>query len=134
MFPIFILTLAYSKTRGNQVFIGLALSTTGMLVAFAPFDMFKTTNKNSMGQKIDMESGGGGDGQKVILEHLKPESRKNIVGVEAQVWSETIKGERYGGVLYTPKLVGFAESAWAPERKWETIEDRTKREESIQHD
>jgi hexosaminidase len=33
-----------------------------------------------------------------------------------------------------PKLIGFAESAWAPERKWETIDDRTEREKAIQRD
>ena len=130
----FYFDLAYSKDPREPGLYWAGFVDTRNAFAFAPFDMFKTTNKNSMGQKIDMESGGGGDGQKVILEHLKPESRKNIVGVEAQVWSETIKGRDMVEYYILPKLVGFAESAWAPERKWETIEDRTKREESIQHD
>ena len=86
-----------------------------------------------MGQKIDLESGGG-DGGKAIVERLAPQSRKNIVGVEAQVWSETIKGRDMMEYYILPKLVGFAESAWAPERKWEKIEDRIEREESIQQD
>jgi len=33
-----------------------------------------------------------------------------------------------------PKLIGFAESAWAPERKWETMNDKAAREERIQQD
>ena len=31
-----------------------------------------------------------------------------------------------------PKLIGFAESAWSAERKWETINDKTERELLIQ--
>lgn len=130
----FYFDLAYSKDPQEPGLYWAGFVDTRNAFAFAPYDMFKTTNKNSMGQKIDLESGGGGNGQKVILEHLKPESRKNIVGVEAQVWSETIKGRDMVEYYILPKLVGFAESAWAPERKWEKIEDRTKREESIQHD
>ena len=64
----------------------------------------------------------------MIVEHLKPEARKNILGVEAQVWSETIKGRDMLEYYTLPKLIGFAESAWAPERDWETIEDRVERE------
>jgi hexosaminidase len=30
-----------------------------------------------------------------------------------------------------PKLMGFAESAWAAERHWETVEDKTQREKLI---
>jgi len=67
-----------------------------------------------------------------ILEHLKPQSRKNILGVEAQVWSETIKGRDMVEYYMLPKLIGFAESAWAAERSWETIEDKMERENVIQ--
>lgn len=90
---------------------------------FAPYDMFKTTFKNSMGKKLDKEFTG-----KV---RLKPEARKNIIGVEAQIWSETIKGRDMIEYYSLPKLLGFSESAWAPARPWETIEDQTARERSM---
>lgn len=127
----FYFDLAYSKDPQEPGLYWAGFVDTRNAFAFAPYDMFKTTNKNSMGQKIDLESGGG-DGKKAIVEHLTPQSRKNIVGVEAQVWSETIKGRDMMEYYILPKLMGFAESAWAPERKWEKIEDRTEREESIQ--
>ena len=53
-------------------------------------------------------------------EQLKPEARKNVIGLEAQLWSETIKGRDMIEYYMLPKLIGFAESAWSPERKWET--------------
>ncbi|MDH4091035.1 MAG: carbohydate-binding domain-containing protein [Cyclobacteriaceae bacterium] len=99
---------------------------------FAPYDMFKTTNKNAMGQKLDLESGGADEGAAMIVEHLKPEARGNILGVEAQVWSETIKGREMLEYYMLPKLIGFAESAWAAPRVWETVEDRSLREQEMQ--
>ncbi|GAB3023038.1 family 20 glycosylhydrolase [Spirosoma pulveris] len=89
--------------------------------AFAPFDMFKTTYKTSMGKPLDFTG----------LERMKPEARKNIRGLEAQLWSETVKGRDMAEYYMLPKLMGFAESAWAPERAWETIENRAAREKAI---
>lgn len=88
---------------------------------FAPFDMFKTTYKNSMGQPLSFAG----------LERMKPEARKNVVGIESQLWSETVKGRDMAEYYTLPKLLGFAESAWAPERNWETLEDRQAREKAI---
>ncbi|GAB4000700.1 family 20 glycosylhydrolase [Spirosoma daeguense] len=89
--------------------------------AFAPYDMFKTTYKTSMGKPLSFAG----------LERMKPEARKNIRGVEAQLWSETVKGREMAEYDILPKLLGFAESAWAPERPWETIENRDAREKSM---
>ncbi|MBT1698872.1 carbohydate-binding domain-containing protein [Fulvivirgaceae bacterium PWU4] len=92
---------------------------------FAPYDMFITTPENSMGREIDMD--------KVYAdkERLKPEARKNILGVEAQLWSETIKGREMVEYYMLPKLIGFSESAWSPAREWETLPDQAKREASM---
>jgi hexosaminidase len=89
---------------------------------FAPYDMFKTTFVTAMGKPLNFNG----------LEKLKPEARKNIIGVESQLWSETVKGRDMIEYDILPKLLGFAESAWAAERPWETIENREAREKSIQ--
>ncbi|GAB4017868.1 family 20 glycosylhydrolase [Spirosoma koreense] len=88
---------------------------------FAPFDMFKTTFKTAMGKPLNFAG----------LERMKPEARKNIRGVEAQLWSETVKGRAMAEYDILPKLLGFAESAWAAQRPWETIDDKSAREKSI---
>lgn len=88
---------------------------------FAPFDMFKTTYKNSMGSPLSFAG----------LERMKPEARKNVIGIEAQLWSETVKGRDMAEYYTLPKLLGFAESAWAPARSWETIDNREAREKAI---
>ncbi|WP_019990242.1 family 20 glycosylhydrolase [Rudanella lutea] len=88
---------------------------------FAPYDMFKTTYKTAMGDPLDFTG----------RERLRPDARPNIRGVEAQLWSETVKGRDMAEYYMLPKLMGFAESAWAPERPWETVDDRVARERAI---
>jgi hexosaminidase len=92
---------------------------------FAPFNYFVTTFRTSMGQPIDIEKV-----QKESI-HLTEEARNNILGVQAQLWSETIKGREMIEYYMLPKLIGFSESAWSPERPWEFMEDRTAREQAM---
>ncbi len=96
--------------------------------AFAPYDLFKTTTKTVMGRTIDV------DKEFANKVRLKPEARKNILGVQAQIWSETIKGPEMLEYYYLPRLIAFSETAWSPERKWETIENRTAREKQLDSD
>ncbi len=93
--------------------------------AFAPFDLFKTTTRSAMGKQIETD--------KAYLKkvRLKPEAQKNILGVQAQIWSETIKGTDMLEYYYLPRLIAFSETAWSPERKWETIENKRARELAI---
>ncbi|MFC4871484.1 family 20 glycosylhydrolase [Negadavirga shengliensis] len=92
---------------------------------FAPFDWFKTTYKTSMGKQINQEE------EFKEMVRITPEARKNIIGLEAQLWSETIKGRDMIEYYMLPKMLGYAESAWAAERSWETIPDAKMREAQI---
>ncbi len=93
---------------------------------FAPFNYMVTTFRTSMGQPIDIDA----VQQKYL--RLDADSYSNIRGVQAQLWSETIKGREMIEYYMLPKLIGFAESAWAAERPWETIEDRAVREQGME--
>jgi hexosaminidase len=86
---------------------------------FAPFDMFRTTEENAMGKVLKEEFVG--------KELLKPEARKNIIGIEAQLWCEAIHGRDQLEYMILPKLMGFSESGWGKERKWENIADKNAR-------
>jgi hexosaminidase len=96
--------------------------------AFAPFDMFKTTTKTPLGRIVDTEK------EYKDKVRLKPEARKNILGVQAQIWSETIKGPDMLEYYYLPRLIAFSETAWSPERKWETMENKAARDNQITKD
>jgi hexosaminidase len=88
---------------------------------FAPYNMFSTTLESNMGKPLDIRTDFAG------MEPLRPDARKNIIGVEAQLWSETVKGRTMMEYYMLPKLIGFAESAWASERTWEMMSPSGKR-------
>ncbi|WP_020531805.1 family 20 glycosylhydrolase [Flexithrix dorotheae] len=107
---------------------------------FSPYNMFRTTLNTAMGQdirvlrtetkgdkKVDIAEIKPGDNSTYEWERLKPEAYKNILGIEAQIWSETIKGRDMLEYYYLPKLMGFAESAWTDERTWENENDEVRR-------
>lgn len=88
---------------------------------FIPYDVFKSSLWDHMGRPILPETAYAG------MERLKPEARGNILGIQAQLWSETIKN---GGMLeYSslPKLLGFAERAWSKAPAYETMEHTASR-------
>lgn len=93
---------------------------------FAPFDWFKTTFRTSMGEPIDTE-----EASKDMVQ-IRSDSKKNIIGVEAQLWSETIKGREMVEYYTFPKIIGFAESGWAKERSWENQTNISLRNTDIQ--
>jgi hexosaminidase len=117
----FYFDLGYSKDPKEPGLYWAGFVDTRDAWQFAPFDMYKTTMYNSMGRKLDPAVDYKGK------ERLKPEARKNILGLEAQLWSETIKGRDMIEYYMLPKLLGFAESAWAAPRRWETVENEKER-------
>lgn len=124
----FYFDLAYSKDPKEPGLYWAGFVDTRDAWLFAPYDMYKTTLETSMGRRIDPKK------EYAEKVRLKPEARKSILGLEAQLWSETIKGRDMIEYYMLPKLMGFAESAWAQERSWETIEDPGMRQEAIQEE
>lgn len=118
----FYFDLAYNNDPKEPGLSWVASVDTRDNYTFAPYDMFKTTYTTAMGKPMVFDK----------VERLKPEARKNIIGVECQLWSETVKGRDMMEYYTLPKLMGFAESAWSAERSWETIADKTTREKVIQ--
>ncbi len=81
---------------------------------FAPYNSFITNLRTSMGRVIDP------DVEFENRERLKQGASKNILGLQAQLWAETIKGPQMLEYYALPKLIGFAESAWSKPRQWES--------------
>lgn len=121
----FYFDLAYDKDPKEPGLYWAGFVRTRDAWGFAPFDLFKTTTHAANGREINREV------EYKDMVRLKPEARKHILGVEAQLWSETIKGRDMIEYYMLPKLLGFAESAWARERVWETIDNDEKREKSM---
>lgn len=50
---------------------------------------------------------------------LKHTARKNILGLQAQLWSETIDSAQRLEYYLLPRLLALAERAWSPQPAWE---------------
>ena len=114
----FYFDLAYDKDPEEAGLYWAGFINTKNAYEYAPFDVFKTTKRdNAQYTPIDplVEFAG--------MERLNSNGRQNILGLQAQLWSETVKGPQMLEYYLLPKLFGFAESAWAKERVWETEDD-----------
>ncbi|WP_339903355.1 family 20 glycosylhydrolase [uncultured Cyclobacterium sp.] len=121
----FYFDLAYSNDPEEPGLYWAGFVNTKNAWAFAPYDWFKTTYKTSMGEVIDREK----DFNDMV--RIDPAAKKNIIGLEAQLWSETVKGPEMAEYYMFPKMLGFAESAWAAERDWEKEPDLKKMDQKI---
>ena len=109
----FYLDLAYSKDPKEPGLYWGGFVNARSTWQFAPYNSFNTNLKSGMGQPIDTDPAFAG------LERLRPENAGNIVGLQAQLWGETIKGNEMLEYYALPKMLGFAETAWTKERIWE---------------
>ncbi len=113
--------LAYNKDPREPGLYWAGFINTRSAWEFVPEDMFKSTKKDDMGKLYDPETNFEG------MEKLRPSSRKNILGIQGQLWCETVKGPDMLEYYYLPKLLGLAERAWSPHPEWAAIADHNKR-------
>lgn len=90
--------------------------------SFVPEDIYKSTKQDPYGNTFDPATDFEG------MERLTGKGLENIIGIQAELWSETIKGDDMLEYYYLPKIMGLAERAWSPRPAWSRIEDHTLRE------
>ncbi len=88
---------------------------------FAPYNSFTTNLRSSMGREINPEEEYAG------MERLRPGAEKNLIGLQAQLWAETIRGDGMLEYYALPKLAGLAERAWSQAGSWEKETHRARR-------
>ena len=121
----FYFDLAYSNDPEEPGLYWAGFVNTKNAWAFAPYDWFKTTYKTSMGRTIDRAK------EFKDMVRINPDAKDHIIGLEAQLWTETVKGRDMAEYYMFPKMLGFAESAWAAERDWEKEPDLVKMDQNI---
>lgn len=89
------------------------------LFRFIPFDYYKNQTSRETGEPLPKS-------HFEKMERLKPESKANIVGLQAPLWSEIITSEERLEYLLLPKVLGLAERAWAPDPAWANEQDPEK--------
>ena len=117
----FYFDLAYSHHPAERGLYWGGFVNTRSAFDFAPFDVFKSTLADKWGNPYDPQKDFEG------MTRLSVKAYDRIIGLQAELWSETVKGGSMAEYYYLPKLIGFAERAWAGQPSWEGITDRDKR-------
>src|SRR4051812_35507003 len=86
---------------------------------FIPFDYYKNARVDRQGDPLDPAVFVGKD-------RLTDYGHAHILGMQGNLWSETLGGEGRLEYMLVPKLFGLAERAWAPDPAWATERDSAK--------
>jgi hexosaminidase len=67
-------------------------------------------------------------------EKLNPDNIDNIIGIQSQIWSETIRNEDILDYMFMPNIIVFSQKAWSKDPEWMKISDKTKREYTLDYE
>ena len=74
---------------------------------FRPDDLYRSVERTMLGKRRNLEEYAASDKTPLV-----PDSAKNIKGVQAQLWSETVRSAAQLERYLFPKLLGVAQRAW----------------------
>jgi hexosaminidase len=120
----FYFDLAYNKDPREPGLYWGGFVDTRDAFEFVPYDVFKSIERKANGELYD-------DADFVGKEMLTTEGRRDILGMQGQLWSETLKGQDMLEYSYLPKMLGLAERAWYGQADWGDIADRRARNEAV---
>jgi len=90
------------------------------------FDIFNNTygvEKNNISKEYIESS-----------EKLNPSNRDNIIGIQSQIWSETIRNEDILDYMFMPNIIVFSQKAWSKDPKWMKTSDKSNRELTLDYE
>jgi hexosaminidase len=96
--------------------------------SFVPENLFISTQTDDMGYEFTPEV------DFKDMERLQRSARSNIVGIQGQLWGETVKGRDMLEYYYLPKIYGLAQRAWEGTPPWSALTDATEREDALNQD
>ena len=108
------LDLAYSRhpeERGLQW--GGTVDEAGTF-ALMPYDFYRSMHDSINGRPRQWTTTPSG------LLPLQQDARKNIVGVQGQLWAECLRGPQWVEYQLFPKILGLLERGWNAKPEWET--------------
>ncbi len=120
----FYFDFAYNKHPEEAGFYWAGFVDTPDPFAFIPFDLYKSGVKDQMGRLIPESAYDD-------FEKLTNEGRKNILGLQGQLWGETFRSPERVEYMALPRIISLAERAWVPTQDWMDIEKRADRLEAL---
>lgn len=111
--------MAHYKSFDEPGYYWGAFSDIDKPFSFIPFDYFKNSKVDKNGLPINRAIFIG-------KQRLTDYGKSNIIGIQSALWGETVKGPERQEYMLLPRLLGFAERAWAQDPEWATTADTTK--------
>jgi hexosaminidase len=112
--------LAYEKHPEEIGYYWGAFIDTKKVYEFNPFNIYLGAKEDKFGNPLNQES----INSKVKISEA---GKKNILGIQGQLWAENLKGKEVLEYMAFPKLLALSERAWAQQPSWSTIQDDDKR-------
>ncbi|MBS1502434.1 MAG: carbohydate-binding domain-containing protein, partial [Bacteroidetes bacterium] len=119
----FYLDMAHYKSFDEPGYYWGAFADIDKLFSFIPFDYFKNSKVDRNGLPID---------PKIFVgkQRLTDYGKGNIIGLQCALWGENIKSNERLEYMMLPRMLGFAERAWAQDPAWAT-EPNTAKSDSL---
>ena len=113
----FYFDMAYSKHPREAGFYWAGFVDLDDPFAFVPLDLYKSAERTSMGRPINPDS--------AFADHVRlaDSARSNILGLQGQLWGETLRSVDRMEYMAVPRLLSLAERAWAPQPDWASLDD-----------
>ncbi|MDQ4138938.1 MAG: family 20 glycosylhydrolase, partial [Bacteroidota bacterium] len=113
--------MAYDKTFEEPGFYWGSFVDVDKPFYFIPYNYYKNTTQDKFGNPLPKSIFVG-------KERLTEFGKKNIVGIQGLLWTETVTTPERMEYMILPKLLGLAERAWAPDPDWSVEKDTAKSE------
>lgn len=104
------LDMAYNKDPDEYGLSWSGYTNTKSAFDLVPFDLYKTATVKDISSFVKGKT------------PLTDKGKQNVLGIQGQVWSETLRNEETLYYMMLPKLLSVAERAWAPPPPWEPAE------------
>ena len=93
---------------------------------FTPMDIYKTARTERNGTPVDRED------RFANSTRLTDDGRQNVLGIQGEIWSESLRTETLLKDRLYPKLLPLAERAWSPQPEWANTDDIAKLDAGIE--
>jgi hexosaminidase len=116
--------MACDKDPQEPGFYWANMTTTRTTWELSPLDLFAGARSDLMGRDID-------PARYARSERLSERGRRNLLGIQGQLWSETVKSAERLEYMIFPRLLALAERAWAAEPAWQAMDPGARREQLL---
>ncbi len=65
-------------------------------------------------------------------EKINPKNRDNIIGIQSQIWGETIVDEDVLDYMFMPNIIVFSQKAWSQDNLWMSISDKEIKDQTLE--